>query len=100
LQEDNLPLRRFNHPGGNKTMNWDQAKGQWKQLKGSVRKQWGKLTDDDLDVIAGERQRLAGIIQERYGITKEEAERQIDSFDPSREPSHAETTKDYQRKAG
>lgn len=77
-------------------MNWDQAKGQWKQLKGSVRKQWGKLTDDDLDVIAGERQRLAGILQERYGVTKEEAERQIDSFDPSR----VETTKDYQRKAG
>jgi uncharacterized protein YjbJ (UPF0337 family) len=82
-------------------MNWDQAKGQWKQLKGSVRKQWGKLTDNDLDVIGGERQRLAGIIQERYGITKEEAERQIDSFDPSRvDPTRVETTKDYQRKAG
>ena len=56
-------------------MNWDQAKGQWTQMKGSVRKQWGKLTDDDLDVIAGERERLVGKIQERYGIAKEEAEK-------------------------
>ena len=58
-------------------MNWDQVKGQWTQMKGSVRKQWGKLTDDDLDVIAGERERLVGKIQERYGIAKEEAEKQI-----------------------
>jgi uncharacterized protein YjbJ (UPF0337 family) len=64
-------------------MNWDQVKGEWKQLKGSVRKQWGKLTDDDLDVIAGERERLAGVIQQRYGISQEEAERQIASWNPS-----------------
>ena len=76
-------------------MNWDQAKGQWKQLKGAVRKQWGKLTDADLDVIAGERQRLADIIEERYGITKEEAQRQVDSFEP-----RVESTQEYQRKAG
>lgn len=77
-------------------MNWDQAKGQWNQLKGLVRKQWGKLTDADLDVIAGERERLVGKIQERYGIAKEEAERQIASWNP---PA-AGGPKDYQRKAG
>jgi uncharacterized protein YjbJ (UPF0337 family) len=58
-------------------MNWDQAKGKWTQLKGEVRKKWGKLTDDDLDVIGGERERLVGKIQERYGIAKEEAENQV-----------------------
>jgi uncharacterized protein YjbJ (UPF0337 family) len=77
-------------------MNWEQAKGQWMQVKGSVRKQWGKLTDDDLDVIAGEREKLAGKIQERYGMTKEEAEKQIASWNPS----GFDTTKDYGRKAG
>jgi uncharacterized protein YjbJ (UPF0337 family) len=77
-------------------MNWEQAKGQWTQLKGSVRKQWGKLTDDDLDVIAGQREKLVGKIQERYGIAKEEAERQIASWNPS----VPDAPKDYQRKAG
>jgi uncharacterized protein YjbJ (UPF0337 family) len=78
-------------------MNWEQVKGQWMQLKGSVRKQWGKLTDDDLDVIAGERDRLAGKIVERYGISKEEAERQIASWHSSVSQT---SSKDYQRKAG
>jgi uncharacterized protein YjbJ (UPF0337 family) len=84
-------------------MNWDQAKGQWTQLKGSVRKQWGKLTDDDLDVIAGERERLVGKIQERYGIAKEEAERQIASWNPPSEADMAARdakSKEFQRKAG
>ena len=77
-------------------MNWDQAKGQWNQLKGSVRKQWGKLTDDDLDVIAGERERLVGKIQERYGIAKEDAERQVAGWNlPA-----TDVPRDYQRKAG
>ena len=79
-------------------MNWDQAKGQWTQMKGAVRKQWGKLTDDDVDVIAGERERLVGKIQERYGIAKEEAERQVAGWNlPS-----TETVRDreQQRKAG
>ncbi len=75
-------------------MNWDQVKGQWKQLKGSVRKQWGKLTDDDLDVIAGERERLIGVIQQRYGITKEEAEKQIATWNPPM----PETDEEYRRK--
>ncbi len=75
-------------------MNWDQAKGQWTQMKGSVRKKWGKLTDDDLDVIAGERERLVGKIQERYGIAKEEAEKQVAGWNVS------DTDTTYQRKAG
>jgi uncharacterized protein YjbJ (UPF0337 family) len=58
-------------------MNWDQIKGNWKQVTGRAKEQWGQLTDDDLDVVAGRRDRLAGVIQERYGIAKEEAERQL-----------------------
>ena len=76
-------------------MNWDQAKGQWAQMKGMVRKQWGKLTDDDLTVIHGERERLVGKIQERYGIAKEEAERQVAAWNlPT-----AESAREHQRKA-
>jgi uncharacterized protein YjbJ (UPF0337 family) len=77
-------------------MNWDQAKGQWNQIKGSIKTKWGKLTDDDLDVIAGERDRLIGKIQERYGINKEEAERQIAGWNPT----PADVPQDYKRKAG
>ena len=61
-------------------MNWEQAKGQWNQLKGSVRKQWGKLTDDDLDYMAGSKDQFVGRLQERYGIAKEEAHRQADDW--------------------
>jgi len=64
-------------------MNWDQIEGKWKQMKGSVKKQWGKLTDDDLDVIAGNQEQLAGRIQERYGITKEEAAKQVRDWSTS-----------------
>jgi uncharacterized protein YjbJ (UPF0337 family) len=69
-------------------MNWDIAEGNWKQFKGLITARWGKLTDDHLDVIAGKREVLAGIIQESYGITKDEVERQIKSFE--------ERNKDYQ----
>lgn len=62
-------------------MNWDIAEGNWKQFKGKVKSQWGKLTDDQLDVIAGKRIELAGRIQEAYGITKDEAEHQIEQFE-------------------
>ncbi len=61
-------------------MNWDIIKGNWKQAKGNIRRQWGKLTDDDLDVIAGERDVLIGKIQERYGLTKDQAEKEVDDF--------------------
>jgi len=58
-------------------MNWDRIQGNWKQVVGKAKAQWGKLTDDDLDVIAGRREQLAGKIQERYGIAKDDVERQI-----------------------
>ena len=62
-------------------MNQDQLRGRWKQWRGKLREQWGKLTDDDLDVIAGRRQQLLGRIQERHGIARAEAERQVDDFE-------------------
>jgi len=61
-------------------MNKETVKGQWKQLKGQVRKQWGKLTDDDLDQIHGNAEILAGKIQERYGRAKDEAQKEVDRF--------------------
>lgn len=61
-------------------MNWDIIEGNWKQAKGKVQQQWGKLTDDDFDQVNGKRNELAGKIQERYGVTKDEAERQIDDW--------------------
>jgi uncharacterized protein YjbJ (UPF0337 family) len=62
-------------------MNWEQIKGNWKQAKGQVKRQWGKLTDDQLDVISGNRDILVGRIQETYGITREEAERQVHDWE-------------------
>lgn len=62
-------------------MNWDTIQGNWKQFKGGVKEQWGKLTDDDLDQIAGKRDQLAGRIQEAYGIEKDEVEKQIHEFE-------------------
>lgn len=61
-------------------MNWDQIKGKWTQFKGKARERWGDLTDDDLDRAAGNRDQLVGKIQERYGIAKEEAQRQVDEW--------------------
>ncbi len=60
---------------------WDQIEGKWKQLRGQVRTQWGKLTDDDLEQIAGRKDILAGKLQERYGIAKEEANAQIERWE-------------------
>ena len=62
-------------------MNWDIVEGNWKQFKGRVRVRWGKLTNYNLDLIAGKRVELAGKIQEAYGITKEEVEEQIKIFE-------------------
>jgi uncharacterized protein YjbJ (UPF0337 family) len=62
---------------GELLMNWDQIEGKWKQMKGSVKQKWGKLTVDDFVVVAGKQDQLAGKIQERYGITKEEAAKQV-----------------------
>lgn len=62
-------------------MNWDIVEGNWKQFKGKAKEQWGKLTDDDLDVIAGKRDQLVGRIQEAYGVNKDEAEKQLKDFE-------------------
>jgi uncharacterized protein YjbJ (UPF0337 family) len=62
-------------------MNWDIVKGNWKQFKGKVKEQWGDLTDDHLDQIDGRRDQLAGRIQAAYGVSKDEAEKQIAAFE-------------------
>lgn len=62
-------------------MNWNIVEGNWKQFKGKVKAQWGNLTDDHLDKIAGKRTELAGKLQEAYGITQDEAEKQIKDFE-------------------
>ncbi len=61
-------------------MNWDQIEGKWKQLSGSARERWGKITDDDWQTIGGKKDQLIGRIQERYGIAKAEAEIQADAW--------------------
>ena len=66
-------------------MNEDTLKGNWLQVKGKIKEQWGKLTDDDLDVIAGKRDQLLGRIQERHGVAKDEAEKQVKNWE-SRNP--------------
>ena len=68
-------------------MNQDRVEGNWLQFKGKVKEQWGKLTDDDLDVIAGKRDQLVGKIQERHGVTLEEAEKQLKAWH-ERHPTH------------
>ena len=64
-------------------MNNDRVEGNWKSFKGKVKEQWGKLTDDDLDVIGGKRDQLLGRIQQRHELAKDEAERQVDTFERS-----------------
>jgi uncharacterized protein YjbJ (UPF0337 family) len=61
-------------------MNWDRVEGNWKQLKGKAREKWGKLTDNDFEAIAGKKDQLIGRIQERYGISKDEAQTQADEW--------------------
>ena len=61
-------------------MNWDQIAGKWKQMRGSVKQHWGNLTDDDLTKINGNRDQFIGVVQERYGIAKEEAQRRLDEW--------------------
>jgi uncharacterized protein YjbJ (UPF0337 family) len=77
-------------------MNWERIEGNWKQLKGKVVEQWGKLTDDDFDRMDGRREQLAGRIQERYGIARDEAERQVSDWESRVRDDwfEAETTSD------
>ena len=67
-------------------MNWDQIQGNWKQFTGKIKAKWGKLTDNDLTVLSGKRDELAGILQERYGYAKEQAEKELDDFSMSLKP--------------
>ena len=61
-------------------MNTDTIEGNWKQFKGKVQERWGKLTNDHLDVIAGKKDQLVGKVQEAYGLSRDEAERQVGEF--------------------
>jgi uncharacterized protein YjbJ (UPF0337 family) len=72
-------------------MNWDRIEGNWKQFKGTAKQQWGKLTDDQLDVISGKRDLLAGKIQETYGVTKEDAEKQVATWEQAQKDSTPES---------
>jgi uncharacterized protein YjbJ (UPF0337 family) len=81
-------------------MNWDQIEGMWKQVTGKVKEKWGKLTDDDIQMIKGKRDQLVGKIQERYGVAKEDAERQVDEFSGSYVADDASTAAERSRTAG
>ena len=75
-------------------MNWDQIEGKWKQFTGSARERWGKLTDDDMQTIVGQKDNLVGRIQERYGVARAEAEKQADEW------SHALKEAEHENAAG
>jgi uncharacterized protein YjbJ (UPF0337 family) len=72
-------------------MNFDQLEGKWKQYKGQIREKWGKLTEDDLQVIGGKRDQFIGRLQERYGFAREVAAKQVDEFVKSMNDEFAET---------
>jgi len=80
-------------------VNWEQVKGRWNQTKGAVKKQWGKLTDEDLTVIAGQRDQLVGKIQERYGIAKEEADKQVKTWESMKANEPDDVQAEEKRKA-
>jgi uncharacterized protein YjbJ (UPF0337 family) len=61
-------------------MNWDQVQGNWKQMTGRIKEKWGKLTDDEVTKAAGRREHLAGLLQERYGFAKDQADKELDAF--------------------
>jgi uncharacterized protein YjbJ (UPF0337 family) len=65
---------------GSSQMNWDRVEGNWKQFAGKIKEKWGKLTEDDLQVIDGQQDQLVGRIQERYGVAKEEAQKQVKNW--------------------
>jgi len=61
-------------------MNWDRLQGNWKEFRGKAKQKWGKLTDDDLDVVKGKREELEGIVQQRYGLAREKAKEEVQAF--------------------
>jgi uncharacterized protein YjbJ (UPF0337 family) len=79
-------------------MNWDQIEGKWKQYSGQAKAKWGKLTDNDWTVVNGKKDQLVGLIQERYGIHREEAERQVDAFGDSFAEDNAATRDENNRR--
>jgi uncharacterized protein YjbJ (UPF0337 family) len=81
-------------------MNWDQIEGKWKQMKGDIRTRWGKLTDDDLHLIGGQKDKLVGRIQERYGLQKDEAQRQVDEWHRDQRDEDNEAARENYPKAG
>src|SRR3546814_1450876 len=83
-----LDARRFRsrrYTGWRSTMNWDQVEGNWKQLKGAVKEKWGRLTDDELDMMAGQRDQLIGRLPEHYGMAREAAEGEAERWGTGRE---------------
>lgn len=74
-------------------MNQDRIQGRWKQFKGKVKEQWGKLTDDDLDVIAGRRDQLLGRIQQRHGLARDDADGQLQAWERSHPDFRFEETR-------
>lgn len=83
-------------------MNWDRIEGNWKQFTGTAKAKWGKLSDDQLEVVNGKREQLAGRIQEAYGITREASRRQIDQWQADQREYQSEDEKGEQvhRKEG
>lgn len=73
-------------------MNWDRIEGNWLEFKGKVRERWGQLTDDDLDVIAGKREQLIGVLQQRYGSAKDALEREVRDFERELDQTMKATT--------
>jgi len=61
-------------------MNWDQIEGKWMQYKGKAKEAWGDMTDDEIDRVAGQRDQMVGLVQEKYGKTKDDAEREVDEW--------------------
>lgn len=70
-------------------MNWDQIEGKWEQMKGSARNRWGELTDDEIQSAKGDREKFVGLIQERYGKAREEAEKEVSEWQRSLDGSRA-----------
>jgi uncharacterized protein YjbJ (UPF0337 family) len=87
------PRRLSATPNEGAAMNWDQIEGQWKQLQSEAKSKWAKLTDDDVKNAGAKKDHLIGKIQERYGILKEEAEKQVDQWIKDIKPIHDGTTK-------
>jgi uncharacterized protein YjbJ (UPF0337 family) len=73
-------LADFSSSTGSMNMDWNRIEGNWKQMKGKIKQQWGKLTDDDLNIIAGRQDQLEGMIQERYGIERDAARKQLEEW--------------------